>query len=105
VLTAINVAPTWAQDLPDGAGKDTTVRICTGCHGADASGTVLGPDLKAGHWLWSDGSYAAIAKTITAGVPQPKQFRAAMPPMGGAQLTPAEVSAVAAFIWGLSHRS
>jgi glucose/arabinose dehydrogenase len=78
---------------------------CTGCHGADASGTVLGPDLKAGHWLWSDGSYAAIAKTITAGVPQPKQFRAAMPPMGGAQLTPAEVSAVAAFIWGLSHRS
>lgn len=34
-LTAINVAPMWAQDLPDGAGKDTTVRICTGCHGAE----------------------------------------------------------------------
>lgn len=34
-LTAINVAPIWAQDLPDGAGKDTTVRICTGCHGAE----------------------------------------------------------------------
>jgi hypothetical protein len=27
-----------------------------------------------------------------------------MPPMGGAQLTPDQVSAVAAYIWGLSHR-
>jgi len=35
ILTAIIVAPMWAQDLPDGAGKDTTVRICTGCHGAE----------------------------------------------------------------------
>jgi competence protein ComEA len=35
ILTAIIVAPMWAQDLPDGAGKDVTVRICTGCHGAE----------------------------------------------------------------------
>ena len=35
ILTAIIVAPMWAQDIPDGAGKDTTVRICTGCHGAE----------------------------------------------------------------------
>jgi glucose/arabinose dehydrogenase/mono/diheme cytochrome c family protein len=76
---------------------------CTGCHGADAKGTPLGPDLTDTQWLWSDGSYAAIAKTITAGVPQPKQYRSPMPPMGGAQLTPDQVSAVAAYIWGLSH--
>jgi competence protein ComEA len=36
ILTAILVAPIWAQDdMPDAAGKPTTVRICTGCHGAE----------------------------------------------------------------------
>ena len=35
LLTAIIVAPMWAQDVPDAPGKDTTVRICTGCHGAE----------------------------------------------------------------------
>ena len=78
---------------------------CTGCHGANATGTPLGPDLTDTQWLWGDGSYAAIAKMITAGVPQPKQYRSPMPPMGGAQLTSDQVSAVAAYIWGLSHRS
>ena len=76
---------------------------CTGCHGANATGTPLGPDLTGTHWLWGDGSYAAIAKIITTGVAQPKQYRSPMPPMGGAQLTPDQVSAVAAYIWGLSH--
>lgn len=78
---------------------------CTGCHGASAAGTPLGPDLTDKQWLWGDGSYAAIAKTISDGVAQPKQYRSPMPPMGGAQLTPEQVSAVAAYIWGLSHRS
>ena len=36
ILTAIVVvAPMWAQDVPDAPGKDTTVRICTACHGAE----------------------------------------------------------------------
>jgi glucose/arabinose dehydrogenase len=77
---------------------------CTGCHGTAGGGTALGPDLTDAKWLWSDGSYAGIAKTITDGVAQPKQYRNAMPPMGGASLTPDQVSAVAAYIWGLSHR-
>ena len=54
-------------------------------------------------WLWSDGSYAGIAKTITEGVMQPKEYRSPMPPMGGAQLTGDQVSAVAAYVWALSH--
>ncbi len=78
---------------------------CTGCHGADAKGTPLAPNLTDTEWLWSDGSYPAIAKTITAGVPQPKRYRSPMPPLGGAQLTPDQVSAVAAYIWALSHRT
>jgi len=78
---------------------------CTGCHGQDAKGTPLGPDLTDAKWLWSDGSFAGIAKTITDGVPQPKQYRSPMPPLGGTQLTPAQVKAVAAYIWSISHKA
>jgi mono/diheme cytochrome c family protein len=77
---------------------------CTGCHGWAATGTALGPDLTGSTWSWSDGSYSGIAKTITDGVAQPKKYRSPMPPKGGAQLTDDQVSALAAYIWGLSHR-
>lgn len=80
-------------------------RTCTGCHGADAKGTPLGPDLSAGTWLWGDGSLAAIRRTIDNGVPSPKQYRSAMPALGGAQLTPGELDAVAAYVWAVGHPS
>jgi glucose/arabinose dehydrogenase/mono/diheme cytochrome c family protein len=78
---------------------------CTGCHGDNGEGTPLGPALTGKKWLWSDGSYAGIKKTITEGVSQPKQYRSPMPPMGGAQLTPEQASAVAAYVWALSHHT
>jgi glucose/arabinose dehydrogenase/mono/diheme cytochrome c family protein len=78
---------------------------CTGCHGESGQGTPLGPDLTGKKWLWSDGSFAGIAKTIAEGVSQPKQYRSPMPAMGGAQLTPDQVSAVAAYVWSVSHRA
>jgi mono/diheme cytochrome c family protein len=77
---------------------------CTGCHGANGAGSPVGPDLTSKKWMWSDGSFAGILKAITDGVPQPKQFRSPMPPMGGAQLTTDQARAVAAYVWGLSHR-
>ena len=76
---------------------------CAGCHGANGSGTPLGPDLTKKKWLWSDGSWKGLAKTITDGVPVPKQYRSPMPAMGGAQLTPDQADAVAAYVWALSH--
>jgi glucose/arabinose dehydrogenase/mono/diheme cytochrome c family protein len=76
---------------------------CAGCHGASGKGTPLGPDLTDTKWLWSDGSYPGIAKTITEGVMQPKEYRSPMPPMGGAQLTPEQVQALSAYVWALSH--
>ncbi len=76
---------------------------CAGCHGANATGSPLGPNLTSGKWLWSDGSYAGIMRTIRQGVPHPKQYRSPMPPMGGAQLTPDELRALAAYVWALSH--
>jgi glucose/arabinose dehydrogenase/mono/diheme cytochrome c family protein len=77
---------------------------CTACHGDNGEGSTLGPPLTAGHWLWGDGSYASIRRIIVRGVSQPKRYRNIMPPLGGAQLTHDEVSAVAAYVWTLSHR-
>jgi glucose/arabinose dehydrogenase/mono/diheme cytochrome c family protein len=76
---------------------------CTACHGANGTGTPLGPDLTKNKWLWSDGSWSGITKTITDGVSLPKQYRSPMPAMGGAQLTPDQASAVGAYVWSLSH--
>jgi glucose/arabinose dehydrogenase/cytochrome c5 len=76
---------------------------CAGCHGANATGSPLGPDLTSKKWLWSHGSYAGILKTIREGVANPKEYRSPMPAMGGAQLTPDQVAAVAAYVWALSH--
>jgi mono/diheme cytochrome c family protein len=78
---------------------------CAGCHGSDAKGTQLGPDLTSSKWLWGDGSLSAITQINTSGVSHPKEYGAVMPPMGGAQLSPSEVSAVAAYVWALSHQS
>jgi mono/diheme cytochrome c family protein len=77
---------------------------CAGCHGSSGQGSPVGPNLSDKNWLWSDGSYTEIKKTITEGVAEPKKYRSAMPPMGGTQLTPDQVSAVAAYVWSLSHR-
>jgi glucose/arabinose dehydrogenase/mono/diheme cytochrome c family protein len=76
---------------------------CTGCHGANGAGSTLGPDLTKTDRMWSDGSLAGILKVINEGVPQPKKFRSPMPPQGGAQLSDTQASALAAYVWGLSH--
>jgi len=78
---------------------------CAGCHGSNAKGTPLAPDLTGGHWLWGDGSLAAITRTIADGVPNPKNYRSPMPPMGGAQLSGSDLGAVASYVWALSHQS
>jgi mono/diheme cytochrome c family protein len=77
---------------------------CTGCHSADGKGTAVGSNLTNGKWLWSDGSLKGIAHTITLGVPQPKEHTGAMPPKGGAQLSDADVTAVASYVWAIAHR-
>jgi mono/diheme cytochrome c family protein len=77
---------------------------CVGCHGPDAKGSPVGSDLTSGIWLWGDGSLAAIARTITQGVPHPKEHTGVTPPMGGAQLSPSDVRALAAYIAALNQR-
>jgi glucose/arabinose dehydrogenase/mono/diheme cytochrome c family protein len=76
---------------------------CGGCHGSDATGTPLGPDLTSGKWLWGDGSLKAITRTIVDGVPRPKEHTGPMPPMGGAKLSQQDIAAGAAYIWAISR--
>ncbi len=77
---------------------------CFACHGASAKGTTLAPDLTDTTWINVDGSYAAIAGLVRTGVPKPKQHPAPMPPLGGATLNGAQVCAVSAYVYSLSHR-
>jgi hypothetical protein len=56
-----------------------------------------------GKWLDSDGTFAGLRHTITEGVPKPKNPSPPMPPRGGAPLTDADVTAVAAYVWAISH--
>jgi len=90
---------------PDAAGGYTFKNNCAACHGPDGKGSPQGPDLTSGHWIRGDGSLAAIEHTINVGVPRPQKYGAPMPPMGGAQLSSSELSAVAAYVWALGHRS
>ena len=78
---------------------------CTACHGQDAKGTAVAPDLTDGTWINGDGSYDFIVHTVTTGVPHPKEHPAPMPPKGGATLNDDQVKAVAAYVYSLSHKS
>jgi mono/diheme cytochrome c family protein len=74
---------------------------CSACHGSDARGTPLGPDLSSSRPLWGDGSVASIRAVITSGVAEPRQYRQAMPAMGGSQLSAEQVGDLAAWIAAL----
>ena len=78
---------------------------CYACHGSNAQGAV-GPNLTDAEWLHSDGSYDAIVKQITTGVPQSESKSGIpMPPRGGSTITDDQVKAVAAYVYSLSHKA
>jgi mono/diheme cytochrome c family protein len=77
---------------------------CGGCHGSDGRGSPVGADLVEGKWLWSDGSFDGISKTISTGVAKPKTVGGAMPPNGGTSLEPDQLKAVAAYVYAISRK-
>ncbi len=98
--------PDISQPLVDAGRRIFTGNgaTCFACHGSDAHGTTLAPNLADSTWIDADGSYTAIVQTVRAGVSQPREFPAPMPPMGGAELGSDQVCAVAAYVYSLSHR-
>jgi cbb3-type cytochrome c oxidase subunit III len=78
--------------------------MCYACHGSNAEGAV-GPNLTDAEWLHGDGSYDMIVATVTSGIPAEKTKKGiAMPPKGGSSINDAQVKAVAAYVYSLSHK-
>jgi cytochrome c553 len=70
---------------------------CSQCHGVDARGSATGSDLTTGMWLWADGTVAGIKRILLHNM-------AVAPGMDGA-LEPADVDAVAAYVWALARKN
>lgn len=90
-----------AEDVTAGQQIFSATGQCYTCHGPDAKGTALAPNLTDSEWINIDGTFAAIQNVVKTGVPQPKQHPAAMPAMGGASLSDDQVRQVAAYVWSL----
>ncbi|MEA3247395.1 MAG: c-type cytochrome [Gemmatimonadota bacterium] len=95
--------PPVTQRLVD-AGRQvfTGAGNCYACHGSDAHGTAAAPNLTDSTWLNVDGSFVAISRLVRTGVPQPKQYPAPMPALGGAPLDSVQACSVAAYVSSLS---
>lgn len=76
--------------------------ICYTCHGPEAQGTQIGPNLTDQAWLNGDGSLDFIANVIRTGVPQPTQYPGPMPPFAQS-LTDEQIRAVTAYVYSRSH--
>ncbi len=82
---------------------------CQRCHGKGGIGATNAPALDGKKWLQlQTGSYDEIVKIITDGVPQASikvaSHRFPMRGRGGPMnLTDAQVQAVAAYVWTLTH--
>ncbi|MEJ2185896.1 MAG: c-type cytochrome [Gemmatimonadota bacterium] len=80
---------------------------CYTCHGQDAKGTPLAPDLTDNTWIHfpKRPTLAEVDSLVHAGVAKPKEHPAPMPPMGGASLSDKQVKDVAAYVLSLSMGS
>lgn len=102
-----------AVNLPEGVTQEqyqqgrqlfTGQGACHACHGPQATGTQLAPNLTDETWLNVSGrNYDEIVELIHTGVPQPVEHPGPMPPMGGANLNDEQVNALAAYIVGLGQ--
>jgi mono/diheme cytochrome c family protein len=68
---------------------------CSVCHGMDGKGTPNGNDLTAGMFVWSDDSVKELKRTILHNME--------VVPGRDGDLGPADVDAVAAYVWAISH--
>jgi len=104
--------PAAPVDLPEGVTQEDFAegqRLfagqggCHACHGPQATGTALGPDMTDGEWLnVQEPTMEGIMAVIRSGVQQPVQYPAPMPPMGGARLTDDQIHALAAYILAIN---
>ncbi len=92
--------------VAEGQAIFTGAGICFTCHGQAGEGTALGPALNDDEWIWIDPAadlQPQLVAQIRAGTPEPRDFPAPMPPMGGASLTDQQLESVAAYVASLSQ--
>jgi mono/diheme cytochrome c family protein len=82
---------------------------CQRCHSKGGVGGQNGPVLTDNQWIHIDGSYDAIVRVVTTGVPKAavkdSTRRFGMNPRGGPMnLTDDQVRAVAAYVFSISRR-
>lgn len=77
--------------------------ICSACHGPGGAGTPAGPALNDGQWIHISGAFEEIDRIIHAGVPNPREHPAAMPPLGGGSFNDEQVRQISAYVFALSR--
>lgn len=88
----------WGKALFEGSAN------CSRCHGAGGRGTEYGPDLADAIWWHGPGSYEWLVREVTHGIPENLTVTGEpMPARGWAPMHDADVRAVAAYVWSISH--
>lgn len=100
-----------ATNLPQGVtqamvdqGQDLYGTVCAACHGQGGTGSAAAPALNDNQWLNISGQYPEIVTIINNGVAAPKQYPGIMPPKGGGSFDDAQVRAISAYVYALSHQ-
>lgn len=88
----------WGKALFEGSAN------CSRCHGPGARGTEYGPDLADAIWWHGPGSYEWLVREVEHGIPENLTVTGEpMPARGRAPMHEADVRAVAAYVWSISH--
>jgi mono/diheme cytochrome c family protein len=91
-------AVAWGKALFHGSAN------CSACHGVEGSGTTAGPPLTGALWLHGPGTYEWLAEQIRLGIPAHGSMSGlAMPMRGWSMMNDADVRAVAAYVWSITH--
>jgi mono/diheme cytochrome c family protein len=91
------------QEMVDEGQEIYAASVCVACHGVAGAGGPIAPALNDTGWLNIDGSFESIVQVIRDGVPQPRQYPAPMPPMGGASFSDEQLRALSAYIYAISR--
>jgi mono/diheme cytochrome c family protein len=102
-LVATNLPAGVTQEMVD-QGQDAYGTVCVACHGPGGAGSPAGPQLTDDQWLNISGSFEEIVGIINSGVANPKQYPGVMPARGGGNFDEAQVRAIAAYVYALSHQ-